>query len=98
MNGLYAIFNQYLNSQPGGAQSWQSWLQSQQANMKPRLYRKLEKRFGPFGSGTPGGPVTPPNYNPVIPSQALNALDTKIQANLLSLAAGGDPYGKSKKK
>jgi hypothetical protein len=98
MNGLYAIFNQYLNSQPGGAQSWQSWLQSQQANMKPKMYQRLEKRFGPFGTPGAGGPTAPPNYSPVIPSQALKALDTKIQANLLTLAAGGDPYGKSKKK
>jgi hypothetical protein len=98
------------NQYPQIPQAWQSWLQSQYqnsgANQKGfgKFLSGLNNFFPMFGGifganppGTPGaGPA--PAHNPSIPQSALDAVDTRLQANLLTLAGGGDPYAKQKKK
>ncbi len=99
------------NQYPQIPQAWQTWLQQQYTQgggtqQKPfnKFLSGLNQYFpmlgGIFGSGPPGttGGTPAPAPSGIIPASALNSVDQRLQANLLTLAGGGDPYKGSKKK
>lgn len=102
MNGIYDALSQYLATQPQGMTSWNSFLTQRypsQNGRQSRFLRDLTRR-GLYAAAPSGGGTTPvpslPNYSPMIPEDALKTVDVGLQANLLALAQGKDPYKKKK--